>query len=233
MNILICDDANDSALALKKIIAFSVSDVNIKVFNAGEDALTYIRSGKNPDLCFLDILMPEMDGIALAAKMRKEGYSGHIVFLTASNDYAAQSYQVEAFSYLLKPPNQKEVADILQKLKSTLEAADTAGLPVKTKQLSKLIMFKDISHVEVIRHNVHFRLTNGSEIQIVGVFSEIIPKLLADKRFAQCHRSFVVNMDAISGIQGNVAIMCCGKNVPISKNYSEFKKQYHNRLFDT
>jgi DNA-binding LytR/AlgR family response regulator len=231
MNILICDDANDAALTLKKIIAFSVSDVNVTVFNTGEDVLACIRSGKNPDLCFLDILMPGMDGIALAAQMRKEGYSGPIVFLTASNDYAAQSYQVEAFSYLLKPPNEKEVAAILRKLNDTLEAADTAGLPVKTKQLSKLIMFKNISHVEVIRHNVHFRLTNGKEVQIVGVFSEIIPKLLADKRFAQCHRSFVVNMDAISGIQGNVAIMNDGKNVPISKNFSEFKKQYHNRLF--
>jgi CheY-like chemotaxis protein len=60
---LICDDADDAALALKKIIAFSVSDVNITVFNAGEDALAYIRSGKKPDLCFLDILMPEMDGM--------------------------------------------------------------------------------------------------------------------------------------------------------------------------
>jgi DNA-binding LytR/AlgR family response regulator len=92
-------------------------------------------------------------------------------------------------------------------------------------------LFKNISHVEVIRHNVHFRLINGKEIQIAGVFSEIIPKLLTDKRFAQCHRSFVVNMDAISGIQGNVAIMNDGKNIPISKNYSEFKKQYNNRLF--
>jgi DNA-binding LytR/AlgR family response regulator len=233
MNILICDDADDAAFALKKIFAFSVSDVNITVFNAGEDALAYIRSGKKPDLCFLDIIMPEMDGISLAANMRKEGYGGSIVFLTAANDYAAQSYKVEAYSYLLKPPNENEVAAILHKMKDTLEAADTAGLPVRTKQLSKLIMFKDISHVEVIRHNVHFRLTDGSEVQIVGVFSEIVPKLLADKRFAQCHRSFVVNMDAISGIQCNVAIMCCGKNVPISKNYSEFKKQYQNRLFSS
>jgi DNA-binding LytR/AlgR family response regulator len=78
---------------------------------------------------------------------------------------------------------------------------------------------------------VLFCLTDGSEVQIAGDFSEIAPKLLADKRFAKCHRSFVVNMDAISGIQSNMAIMCCGKNVPISKNYSEFKKQYQNRLF--
>jgi DNA-binding LytR/AlgR family response regulator len=175
--------------------------------------------------------MPEIDGISLAARMREEGYGGPIVFLTASNDYAAQSYQVEAFSYLLKPPKEKEVTAILYKLKNMIEAADTEGIPVKTKQISKHILFKDISHIEVIRHTVYFRLIDGNEFQIVGVFSEIIPKLLADKRFAQCHRSFVVNMDAISGIRGNVAIMKCGKNVPISRNYSEFKKQYHDRLF--
>jgi DNA-binding LytR/AlgR family response regulator len=197
----------------------------------GREVLAYIRSGKKPDLCFLDILMPGIDGISLAAKMREEGYGGPIVFLTSSNDYAAQSYKVEAFSYLLKPPDEKEVAAILYKLKNMLEAADTAGLPVKTKQIAKHILFKDISHIEVIRHNVHFRLIDGSEIQIIGVFSEIIPKLLADKRFARCHRSFVVNMDAISGIKGNVVIMKCGTNIPISRNNTEFKKLYQDRLF--
>jgi DNA-binding LytR/AlgR family response regulator len=195
MNILICDDVNDAALMLKKIIAFTVSDVNISVFNAGEEVLAYIRSGKVPDLCFLDILMPGIDGISLAAKMREKGYSSPIVFLTSSNDYAAQSYKVEAFSYLLKPPDEKEVAAILRELKNMFEAADTAGIPVKTKQIAKHILFKDISHIEVIRHNVHFHLIDGTEIQTAGVFSEITPRLLADKRFARCHRSFVVKMD--------------------------------------
>ncbi|MDR0457157.1 MAG: LytTR family DNA-binding domain-containing protein [Treponema sp.] len=230
MNILICDDVHDAALMLKKIIAFSVCDVNIQVFNGGEKVLASIRSGNIPDLCFLDILMPGIDGISLAARMREEGYGGPIVFLTASNDYAAQSYKVEAFSYLLKPPDEKEVAAILHKLKNMLEAADIAGIPVKTKQISKHILFRDISHIEVIRHNVHFRLTDGNEIHIAGVFSEIIPRLLTDKRFAQCHRSFVVNMDAISGIQSNTAIMKCGKNIPISRGYSQFKKLCQDRL---
>jgi len=77
MDILICDDVNDAALALKKIIVFSVPDANIAVFNSGEDTLEFIRSGKTPDVCFLDTIMPEMDGITLAARMRREGYSGN------------------------------------------------------------------------------------------------------------------------------------------------------------
>jgi hypothetical protein len=53
MNILICDDANDAALALKKIIAFSVSDVNITVFNRGEDVFEYIIAAKGLICAFL------------------------------------------------------------------------------------------------------------------------------------------------------------------------------------
>ena len=231
MDILICDDVNDAALQLKKIIVFSVSDANIAVFNSGADTLEFIRSGKTPDVCFLDIIMPEMDGITLAAKMRKEGYGGHIIFLTTANDYAAQSYKVNAFSYLLKPPNKQDVVNILQKLGNKLKVDDSGGIPVKTKQMTKFVLFKEISHIEVIKHNVYFRLVNGKEIIITAVFSEIIPKLLEDERFAQCHRSFVVNMDDIDYIQGDTAIMRMGKSIPISKSYLDFKQKYSQRLF--
>jgi DNA-binding LytR/AlgR family response regulator len=231
MNILICDDVSDVALMLKKLIAFAISDVSIAVFNTPLSALDFIRQGKLPDVCFLDIIMPGMDGVTLAENLRKEGYNGPIVFLTTSNEYAAQSYKVNAFSYLLKPPVKEEVLNILRKLEDYKKNNDTAGLPVKTRNISKFILFRDISHVEVIRHNVYFRLADGEEIITARALGEITPALLADKRFAQCHRSFIVNMDNISEIQGNTAVMNCGKSVPISKNYSGFKKQYDKRLF--
>jgi hypothetical protein len=70
MNILVCDDMNDAALKLKKIIAFSVSDVNITVFNAGEEVLAHIRFGRIPDLCFIlrDSEMLAKDELAGAKK---------------------------------------------------------------------------------------------------------------------------------------------------------------------
>ena len=231
MNIIICDDADNAALLLKKIIVFSVPNTSIKIFNNGADVLSFIRTGKVPDLCFLDIIMPGMDGISLAENMRKEGYYGPIVFLTTSNVYAVESYKVKAYSYLLKPPNEKEVEFLLQKLAEELKTADTGSIQIKTKSLSKYILFKEISHMEVVKHKVHFQLINGEEIIITAVFLEIIPKLLGDKRFAQCHRSFVVNMDDISHIQGNTVIMNCGKKIPISKKYADFKKLYINRDF--
>ena len=231
MNILICDDVSDEALQLKKIISLSPIDADIRTFTTAAEVLSFICSGKKPDICFLDIIMPEMDGIVLAEEMRKEGYPGQIVFLTSANDYAAQSYNVAAFAYLLKPPNPKEVIAILYKAEKAGKEMDNLGIQVKTRPVTRLVLHRDISNVEVINHKLYLRLIDGTEVEIWSSVSEIGPKLLGDNRFAQCHKSFVVNMDYISHIQGNTIIMKSGKKIPISKRYTDFKKRYEKWVF--
>ena len=100
------------------------------------------------------------------------------------------------------------------------------GIFVKTRQISRFILFNDISHIEVIGHKVHFFLLNGEEIIISSTFQDILPKLLSDSRFGQCHRSFVVNMDEISGLDGNICSMNKGQKIPISRTYADFKKHF-------
>ena len=231
MNILICDDLPDAVVQLTKIIALSFPDADIRTFNYAADALEFIRSGKMPDISFLDIIMPEMDGVLLAEKMREEGYRGSIVFLSSANDYAAQSYRVSAFSYLLKPPKDNEVIDILLKAEKALKDNDTVGLSIKTKKLSRFILHRDISHVEVINQKVYFHLIDGSEVEMWSPLSEASSGLLAESRFAKCHNAFVVNLDHISYVQGNMIIMKCGKKMPITKKYDYIKKLYEKRTF--
>ena len=227
MNILICDDAQKDASRLKELIEALLPGAGIVIFNAPLDALAYIQA-KNPvvQVCFLDILIPEMDGVTLAKKMREKDYNGHIVFLSNSNDYAAHSYEVKAFSYLLKPPDKTAVARVLGELETALKTADNAGLTVKTKTTTMFILFRDISHIEVINRVVYFRLINGDEIAVNTRFLDVAPALLADRRFGRCHRSFVVNLRDIHKVQGNNAVMKSGKHIPISKNYSDFKSRY-------
>ena len=234
MNILICDDVSDVAIQLTKIISLSFPDAYIRTFNSAAGTLAFFRSGKIPDICFLDIIMPGMDGILLAEKLRTEGYGGPIVFLTLSNDFAAQSYKVEAFSYLLKPPNEKEVIAILHRVEKAYKERDAAGIHVKTKRITRFILHRDISHVEVINQKLFIRLIDGTEVEIWSSLSEIVPKLTGESRnsrFAQCHNSFVVNMDNISYIQGNTIIMKEGIKIPITKKYADFKKLYEKRVF--
>ena len=70
MNILICDDVQDEALKLENAVKEADFKTNITCFLKPQDVLNYIKNGAYIDVCFLDIIMPEMNGIELAGKMR-------------------------------------------------------------------------------------------------------------------------------------------------------------------
>ena len=92
-----------SALLLWKqqsTIAYSM-----EAFSSGELYLEQENTEDFPDLFFLDIQLPGMDGLAVARHLREVGYRGYIVFLTAFREYVFEGYNVHAFQFLLKPVN--------------------------------------------------------------------------------------------------------------------------------
>ena len=184
MNILICDDIKEEALKLEEAIKTSGLEANLITFNNGADVLSYIKKGVNVDICFLDIIMPEIDGIELARKLRKENYNGKIIFLTSSNDYSTESYQVKAYFYLLKPPCPNEVKKILEEISTLSHVEDTAGLPVTNRKSLRFIYFHEISYIEVISPKVYFYLHDGSTVIENMTLNEILPHLTMDGRLA-------------------------------------------------
>ena len=223
MNILICDDVRTEADRLGELIKRSGFDAVVSIFRSGRETLDYVRSGAAVDVCFLDIVMPEMSGVELADKLRGGGYTGEIVFLSYSNDYAHQAYSVNAFFYLLKPPVQSEVDEVLSKLDNARRNADRDGLYIKTQGMTRVIPLREISHIEVIDHTVYIRLINGKEIEVYATFNEIASRLLKDRRFFQCHRSYVLNMSDIGTITDNTVQMQNGARIPISRSYADVR----------
>lgn len=231
MNVLICDDLQSEAAVLDSLLRTSGFQVNIYLFNNALDALNFIRTGAVVDCCFLDIIMPEMDGIELAAALRQNGYSGKLVFLSTSKDYGPESYTVDAFSYLLKPPTTKSVKEILGKLEQAQIRADRAEIPVQAAGVTKIIPHRDISYVEVIRHKIYFHMTDGSEVCISATFSKITAQLLCDPRFIQCHRSYVVNMQDIAEVSEREIVTRSGKRIPIPRNYRDTRTRFYKWKF--
>jgi DNA-binding LytR/AlgR family response regulator len=227
MNILICDDNRNDAEEFASLIRASGFDVNTVIFDSGRNALDHVRSGAKVDVYFLDIVMPEMSGVALAEKLREDGFGGEIIFLTISNEYAAESYVVDAFSYLLKPAALDRVRDILCKLEEKRRKTGAEdGILVKIGGQVRLIPFHDISYIEAMLNKVLFRLTDGFEVESYATFREIAGQLLNDKRFVQCHRSFIVNMSNIAVISGKKITLRGGKIIPISRSYPGVKKRF-------
>ena len=121
MNILICDDMPDDGSRLEQAIKASGIAADCRYFDNGADALSHIKAGEKVDVCFLDIVMPEMSGIEIARQIRKmEAGNGiqtcDIVFFTSSNDFASESFEVKAFAYLLKPAEPRKVLDTLREI---------------------------------------------------------------------------------------------------------------------
>jgi DNA-binding LytR/AlgR family response regulator len=231
MNILICDDIAQNANELAGIVAESGPEAQTVVFTCPWQAYNYIKSGVVVDVCFLDIIMPAMSGIKLAEKLRENNFTGEIVFLTTSNSFASQSYQVKAFDYLVKPPTREKISDVISALQNMRANEDRNGLSVRTQGVAMLIPFCDISYIEADKHNVYIKLLNKSTTKVYSSFSEITEQILPDNRFVQCHRSFIVNLNEIKTIVKNEVIMRNGKTIPISKGFMQVKEKIIKWIF--
>ena len=226
MNILICDDNKNDADRLNDLLTNFDFNLNTVVKTDAKDTLEYIRSGVSVDVCFLDIIMPEINGVELAETLREEGWTGFIVFLSTSKDFGPESYKVKAFSYLLKPASYESVFNVLNDIKNAQNNTDIEGISIKGVGQTRFVLFRDISYVEAANQNVIFRLTNGSELKMRSTFAEVAVSLLEDARFIQCHRSYIVNMNDVASVSNNDFILRNGFKIAISRSFADAKLRY-------
>lgn len=189
MRLLVCDD---DCYDLNKTMSLLMDCVytdgcSIRGFHEPCALVNYFEDGNEADVLFLDIVMPEMNGITLAKKIRAMGYDSFIIFLSSLNDYAAQSYEVKAFSYLLKPPVKSDIQAILKKIEKALTGVKRSGIKLAHKNGGRFVSFKDLVYVEVRDHYLYFNLNSGEVIQIRSNLSVCSAALLADTHLAQCN----------------------------------------------
>ena len=114
---IICVDDEPAALErlagkVKKILP----DAVVSPFRLPEDAYSYVRSGFEPDIAFLDIEMIGMNGIELALRIKNISPNTKICFVTGFSQYAITSYKIHAHGYLLKPVTDEELKDNIEYL---------------------------------------------------------------------------------------------------------------------
>lgn len=239
MKIAICDDDPEELQKIRDTAAqFTESklhehEVTVNAFASGDDLLRNIKKQGGFDLIILDILMPGMNGIELAQKIRENGDGCRILFLTSSPEFAVESYRVNAFYYLLKPFSEAELATLIGKALQVTEDERNSSIVVKSRGKITRIGLSAIRYIESVNHNVNFHLRDGSFIDCFSSLNEFHDALLSDKRFVKCHKSFIVNMDYVTGISGKEFALAGNTQVPISRNvYQQVKGAYFDYFFD-
>jgi DNA-binding LytR/AlgR family response regulator len=238
--ILICDDNNDDLELLNKITEdfYSGADKDAPVascsvlkFRDPKKALEYIEDGNKIDIAILDILMPEMNGMELASGMRELGFTGFLIFLTSSNDFAAQSYSVKAFSYILKPAEKTAVSEILSLIEKTRQTNDRNGFSLTRRSGVRFVLYTELMYVEVMNHQLLFHLIDGEIIRIYATLREYSEMLLCQPQMQRPQKSFIINLDYVRSFENSAIFMRDGARISVPKEFETIKEQWLERMF--
>jgi two-component system response regulator LytT len=232
MYIAICDD-EDTVLDklsndISRYFELHHQDLSpvISLFH-DEKALIEACERKQFEIIFLDIFLEKANGFEVSKVIRVNDDQVAIVFCSSSPDFALGGYTVQASGYLVKPYTQKMLADVLEKLVATYMLRQKS-LTIETKNQLHNLRYDDIIYFESDQHDVLIH-TKGiaPPVKVNAKLADYEDILKDDRRFLRCHRSFLVNMDCITGTEDNSFILSDGKTVLVkAKEWKQMVSQY-------
>lgn len=169
------------------------------------------------DICFLDIEMPELDGIRLAEKIRENGSRVPIIFLSSHPEFIRAGYQVRAFDYLSKRDIREELPIVLDRLLVSMERNRTRVYVISTDSRIERIWHEDIIYIYKEGQYAQFVVRNGIT-QERKPLKDVMVKL-GDDAFVMIERGFIVNLEHVARVSCRDVTMSNGFEIRASKEH--------------
>jgi len=200
MKILVVDDEKLASARVMRILGELGYD-DITIFNDSLKALEHITKNRY-DLVFLDIQMPQINGLELANRVLEIEPNTFIIFQTAYDKYAIEAFRVGGVDYILKPTSKESIGEAIAKVKKYLQTQpNEAKKKIMGKRGDKiyLIEIDDIYYIKADLDEVIIRIKEA-EVYVRKKIGEMT-KLLGSENFFRIHRSIIVNVDKIKAMQ--------------------------------
>jgi len=190
------------------------------------EAIDFLQNNEI-DLLFSDIQMPKINGLEMVQSLANPPA---IIFATAFGEYALDGFDIGIVDYLLKPISFSRFLKACNKAKLQIEQAKSKGitsppsnenLHIFIKENDKLtkVLFSDILYIEAMGDYVKVITLAGTLVTYSTLKG--FEERLSAKKFVRTHKSFIVQINAIKTITGNIVILEGNVSIPISKNYRE------------
>ncbi|MDF1696390.1 MAG: response regulator [Saprospiraceae bacterium] len=234
MRAIIIDDESNSRELLSALAEKYTPEIEIVGrFDNGADALKEIDQLK-PDILFLDIEMPNMNGFDFLEKCPYTDF--YLIFTTAYNEYAIKAIKNHAFDYLLKPIKRTEFIHTIERLqkekhnnqKSKIDELlnhlkvdeDRKKIVLATQEGMHFLEYDEIMYVKGEGAYSHYYCADGSKYFISKTLKDAESKL-TDKRFKRVHASYIMNFDFVKKYQrgeGGFFVLKDGTSIPVSRS---------------
>lgn len=226
--IAICDDLESEQLSLARMIqAYARShshNIHLRLFSSGESLLAALQGPEIIHLLFLDIYMPGLSGVETARRIRACGSDLAIIFATTSQDHGLDSFDVRATDYLVKPFQAEDVTASLDWFFSHIPEP-LRLLSVYSEGEWQQISLSSICYIDVFGHQCRIHTHRGLVVARRGL--DDLEAAIDSRDFLRCHRSFLVNLNHVEGIEACDFRMDDQTLVPISSaNLNRIRSQF-------
>ena len=240
---LSCIIVDDEPLAVKLLESFVTKTPDLDLLGSYTDSVEAINAVKEqkPNLLFLDIQMPDLNGMELA-HMIPEGTK--VIFTTAFKEYAFESYEVSAIDFLLKPIRYNKFLAAIDKAKewfgrqegvSSQESGDSRNegttLFLKVDGEYRQIAISDIIYVSGMKDYVMFYLEGERRPLVTYLRMKAVEEMLPPQQFMRVHRSFIVCLDKIRKVDRNDCIYIGDEIIHVTEAYLPAFQQYLTSKF--
>lgn len=228
IKLAICDDDVSFSNTIKQYIDHIKSnnshiEVEIYIFSSGLNMLNCIENGLRFDVVFIDIQMNEINGIQLASKLRKM-YDTIIVFMSVSNNYFVDIFEIKPFGFLSKPIKRFEFEHIFFVIYKHIFNSDEF-YTFKFQKFNLRVKIKDIIYVRSFKRQVIIKCLD-KEYMFYGKLSDIY-ETLKNFDFMFIHKSYLVQYRHIYKINYDYVVMSNGEKFDISeRKKKEIRKLY-------
>lgn len=216
INTAICDDekyfVDELHMRIENFFLDKHMEFRIAEYSNGK---TLLEHGTDCDLLFLDVKMEEQDGFKTAEILRKNGFSGCLIFSTIMKNDMYRAFEYEAFDYLVKPISPEAFEHTMERYIYTLRT-NKRQIVVSCRGQKSIVRSADILYCEIINRKIYLHLSDGNTVEYYGKISELEKSL--DSSFFKSHRSYLVNLQHILSCGSNEITVLGNEKIPLSRS---------------
>ena len=223
LNIAICDDNLTFLEEVTSLIGDLIPEKYCLVkFNEPQAMIDYVNENY-VDIVITDIKMPEINGIQLAKKIKNIYPHINFIFITSYTEYVQDVFAVNPVYYVTKPVDKEKFREALTLALDRIKKSKGNTVSFISKYKTIRVRIDDIQYIESMNREIIFHLTDSKKTMIMKL--DDVEKNLPSN-FVRCHKSYLVNMNAIQEIANNKIILFSHESIPVAKTrFPDVKKQ--------